>query len=246
MSNVTQPPPDPTAAPARDAHVYTAVVQVGQFRLTGWRAQLAIVLVLGGTVALVVRAHPSRASIPMWMSAALWIAFVAYWSAAARHAGRVQGSESRASRRLHERLLNGGLLALLLPIPFLRGRFEPFTAAIVVAGFAIQIACGLLGVCARRRLGRYWSGAISTVADHRLVRSGPYRVLRHPIYTAMLGMALGTAVISGEWHALAGFALVATAYARKIRMEERHLRGLFGAEYDAYARATWALVPGIF
>lgn len=247
MSNATlspTPPSQPPRAPA-DGHVHTTVLQIGQLRLVGWHAMLAMVAIVAGTITLIILSHPSAASIPMWISASLWIAFIAYWSAAARHAAPRVRSESRESRRLHERLLNGGLLLLLAPIPFTRGRFLPAPAAIVAAGFGIQIACGMLGVWARRHLGRYWSGAISTVADHQLVRSGPYRVLRHPIYTAMLGMAAGTALISGEWHAAAGFALVLIAYTRKIRQEERHLRGMFGAEYDDYARDTWALIPGV-
>ncbi len=78
------------------------------------------------------------------------------------------------------------------------------------------------------------------------MRSGPYRILRHPIYTAMIGMAAGTAIVSGTLHALLGMTLMIVAYARKIRMEESTLRTAFGVEYDQYRRVSWALVPGIF
>ncbi len=240
------PTPPEQDSKGGDGHVYTIAAQVGSRRLLGWHALLANLAVMGVTAALVFLSHPSVASIPMWISAALWIAFIAYWSAMARHAATPVRAESRESRRVHERLLNGGLLLLLLPIPFLRGRVVPRSAAIIVTGFAVQIGCGLLGVWARRHLGRYWSGAISTVADHQLVRSGPYRVLRHPIYTAWLGVAVGSALVSGEWHALLGLSLVVGAYARKIRHEERHLHELFGDAYGEYKRASWALVPGVF
>ena len=76
-----------------------------------------------------------------------------------------------------------------------------------------------------------------------LIRSGPYRFVRHPIYTAWLGMFAGTAIVSGQMHALLGFAMAAFAYWRKIRLEEANLRNAFGPEYDAYRRETWALVP---
>jgi len=71
-------------------------------------------------------------------------------------------------------------------------------------------------------------------------------VIRHPIYTAMLGMFVGTAIVSGQTHALLGLALGAGAYWRKIRMEEANLHDAFGEAYHDYRRGTWALLPGVF
>lgn len=79
-----------------------------------------------------------------------------------------------------------------------------------------------------------------------MIRSGPYRVLRHPIYTAMLGMFVGTAIASGQYHALVGIALLISAYLRKTRLEEDILRQTFGADFEAYYRDSWALVPYVF
>lgn len=59
-------------------------------------------------------------------------------------------------------------------------------------------------------------------------------------------MYIGPAIVTGEWHALMGVAMAALAYWRKIRLEERNLEAAFGADYDAYRRDTWALVPGLF
>jgi protein-S-isoprenylcysteine O-methyltransferase Ste14 len=81
---------------------------------------------------------------------------------------------------------------------------------------------------------------------HQLVRTGPYRMLRHPIYTAMLGMFVGTAIASSQYHALLGVVILVLAYLRKTRLEENILRETFGAEWDAYQRQTWALVPPVF
>src|SRR5205823_5706526 len=100
-----------------------------------------------------------------------------------------------------------------------------------------------LDVWAMRCLGRNWSGAVTIKVGHELVRTGPYRWVRHPIYTAMLGMYLGTAVVSGELHGLLGVVVAVIAYARKTAMEERGLREAFGDAYDAYARRTRALIP---
>jgi len=116
----------------------------------------------------------------------------------------------------------------------------------MAGGLAIEAMGLYLAILARRHLGRYWGGEISIKVDHRLIRSGPYQKLRHPIYTGLLAMYAGAAVVTGTWLALAGFAMALFAYARKIRLEEQNLRVAFGAEYEAYRRESWALVPGLF
>src|SRR5262249_286857 len=118
-----------------------------------------------------------------------------------------------------------------------------FVWAIAVA---IQAAFLLLAIWARRHLGRNWSAEVRIAVDHHLTRTGPYRWLRHPIYTAMLGMFMGTAIASGQYHGLLGLTLLFVAYLRKTRLEEQILQQTFGAEYDAYRRGTWALVPLLF
>jgi len=76
---------------------------------------------------------------------------------------------------------------------------------LLVLGVAIQTAFLLLAVWARRHLGRNWSAEVRIAVGHELVRSGPYKYLRHPIYTAVLGMVLGSAVAVNQFHALLGF-----------------------------------------
>src|SRR5262249_34573754 len=131
----------------------------------------------------------------------LWVAFFGYWGIAARNAAPTKGSESARSTLVHQMLLACAIL-LLLPIPGLTARFLPRAPLYWAVGLAIQAASACLGVWARIHLGRNWSSEVRIAVDHQLIRSGPYRVLRHPIYTAMLGMFLGTAVTTGEVHAL--------------------------------------------
>jgi len=104
----------------------------------------------------------------------------------------------------------------------------------------------LLDVWAMRCLGRNWSGAVAIKIDHELIRTGPYRLVRHPIYTAMIGMYLGTAIVGGELHGLIAVGLCMIAYWRKTRMEERGLIEVFGPVYEDYKRESWALVPWVF
>ena len=143
-------------------------------------------------------------------------------------------------------MMYGSLVLLFAPLPGLRTRLFPLTPALVATGFVVQSLAMSLAFWARRHLGRNWSGEVRIASQHRLVRSGPYRVLRHPIYSAMLGMFLGTTIVSGELHALIGFVIIGVAYARKVPIEERALSDAFGAEWDDYRRASWALVPGIY
>jgi protein-S-isoprenylcysteine O-methyltransferase Ste14 len=174
-----------------------------------------------------------------WLGAAVgWIVFSLYWDAAAKKTAETKSAESRASRAIHVFLTNAALLLEIIP---LRGaaRFLPLSSPTMTAGLAIETAGLFLAILARRHLGRYWSGEITIKVDHRLIRSGPYRTLRHPIYAGLLTMYAGTALVTGTWLALAGFAMALIAYARKIRLEERNLRVAFGAEYEAYRRETW-------
>lgn len=240
--------PEPARASNQPQTTPVAVsptLQIGRFKLTGVYAVIVLMVIVIGIVALIVRAQPSPQTVPLFLSAALWIAFLAYWGRKAHGAPPAERTESRESRRNHEWLLNAGFLLLFVPIPALNGRMLPERAVITAIGLILQASGGLLGVWARHHLAENWSAAVSSVAGQELVRSGPYRLVRHPIYTAMIQMFVGTAVVSGRWHAVLAVTIVALAYQRKIRIEESHLRSLFGAAYDAYRERSWALVPGL-
>jgi len=176
----------------------------------------------------------------------LLIVFSLYWEKAAANASENKTAESRWSRGIHLALASAGQLLVLMPVPGLRARFLPWSILLVVLGLWVEAAGILFAVWARRSLGRNWSGAVAIKVDQQLVRSGPYRFVRHPIYSGLLGMYLGLTMVSGEVHALAGMVLVCAAYWRKIRLEEDYLGGLFGAEYDEYRNSTRAIVPGVW
>jgi len=139
----------------------------------------------------------------------------------------------------------GALALVFWQAPGLGGRWLPAAAYVVAIGLAVQVGAALFAVWARRNLGRNWSGEITAKVDHQLIRTGPYRIVRHPIYSGMLGMFLGAAVVSGELHGLLAVVIIAIAYWRKIRLEERHLSAVFGAAYDDYRKESWALIPGL-
>jgi len=174
-----------------------------------------------------------------------WVVFGVYWEIAGRKAAKAKRTESSASRGVHVLLANVALLLIIAPIRGL-GRLLPLSATFTTAGLMVEALGLCLAIWARHHLGRNWSGEISIKVDHELIRSGPYRLLRHPIYTGLLAMYGGTALVTGEWLAAVGLVMGAFAYWRKIRLEEANLNAAFAGEYDAYRRETWALVPGVY
>jgi protein-S-isoprenylcysteine O-methyltransferase Ste14 len=183
---------------------------------------------------------------PVIVSAVIWCVFAIYWEYAAKTASKALSSESRGSRSIHVIAITAGQLLLFFSVPGLNGNWLSRSVLLVALGFAFEVGGFLLAVWARRCLGKHWSGEITIKIDHQLVRNGPYKYVRHPIYTAMLMLYIGAAIVSGQWHALAGAALAAIAYSRKIPMEEANLARAFPEEYNDYRRQTRALVPGIF
>jgi len=112
------------------------------------------------------------------------------------------------------------------------------------ACFAVVVAGCLFCWWARLHLGQLWSGDITLKADHRVVDTGPYRLVRHPIYTGLILAALGTALEKATLLAFAGVVLITFGFWLKARFEERFLRAELGREaYDAYAARTPMLVP---
>jgi protein-S-isoprenylcysteine O-methyltransferase Ste14 len=233
-------------APAGERRPTGTTLQIGGLRLTGASALVALLLIVAAIVAIVWLSHPILRWGWLWVSAALWIAFMVYWGGQAAKSSPIKSAESPGSRALHQNLLNLSLMLLFLRLPGLGWRWLPARVVFIAAGLALHVLSFALAVWARGHLGRQWSGAITVKVDHQLIRTGPYRLIRHPIYTAMLGMSLGTAIVSGELHALLGFAIMAFAYARKIPLEERSLGEAFGPAYEQYRAQSRALVPGIF
>jgi protein-S-isoprenylcysteine O-methyltransferase Ste14 len=177
----------------------------------------------------------------------VWVAFTAYWSYAGKNSAPSQKSESAKSQGLHQLMTNLAIFVLFLPLPGLTGYFLPERLRYLMwVGVAIQAAFLLLAVWARRVLGRNWASAVRIGEGHELVQSGPYRILRHPIYTAIIGMYVGSAIASSEYHALLALAMIVIAYLRKAGLEDGILLGAFGEKYAQYRKHSWALVPLIY
>lgn len=111
--------------------------------------------------------------------------------------------------------------------------------AIAAAGFAFTW-------WARLHLGRLWSATVQRKADHHVVDTGPYAIVRHPIYTGVILAMIAVAVQRATVLAIAGTTIMTVGWWIKARLEERFLREQLGpAQYDAYSARVPMLVPFI-
>ena len=88
-----------------------------------------------------------------------------------------------------------------------------------------------------------WNSDVTLKRDHELMVDGPYRWVRHPIYTGILVALAGTALAVGEWRGVLAVALAFAAFWRKLRIEEALMRRQFGESYARYADRVPALIP---
>ncbi len=181
-----------------------------------------------------------------WGIASLWLLWAAYWLVSAHGTKQSAQAESRSSRLTHLVLLAAAVALLVLPglgIRLLGWRMIPDRFIAFVIGVGLE-ALGLgLAVWARIHLGPYWSATIDMKAEHQVIHSGPYALVRHPIYTGLVLAFLGTALAEDEITSLLALGLVVIAYTRKIWIEERWLVGHLGEEYRAYQRKVSRLIP---
>jgi len=125
-----------------------------------------------------------------------------------------------------------------LMLPLIPGGWTRYCYAVllIVLGLAFSI-------WARVVLGTNWSGVVTLKVDHQLVDRGPYRLIRHPIYTGVLIALLGSGLAAGQVRGLLAFLIALVAIWLKSRIEERWMLREFGDRYAAYRRTSWALLP---
>jgi protein-S-isoprenylcysteine O-methyltransferase Ste14 len=178
--------------------------------------------------------------------AVLWLAWLPYWIAAAWNVKATRRHEPFASRLGHAALtvLAAALLAFRgYPLRWLNARFLPKAMLAYWLGL-LMVGAGLaFAVWARIHLGRNWSGRVTVKEDHELIRTGPYGIVRHPIYTGLLFAILGTAIAFGEWRGLIAFGILAGSLLVKLRIEERFMGETFGEQYARYRAEVPALIP---
>ena len=177
----------------------------------------------------------------------LWLVWIAYWRISAADVKPTQRHESPGSRAAH--LLPLLIAAVLLWIRgdaedgWLFQRFVTRSVPLFWIGTAITAAGLGFSAWARVHLGRNWSATVTVKRDHELIRTGPYAIVRHPIYTGVLFGFIGTALAIGQWRGVLATVIVFAAFWRKLRLEERWMSETFGEEYRQYRARTRALIP---
>jgi protein-S-isoprenylcysteine O-methyltransferase Ste14 len=176
---------------------------------------------------------------------AAWLTFAAYWFVGALRTKPVSVRTSRSRSFIHRAplvasywLLTGWHVPLALNAPVSSGALW-----LRIAGDAICVLGVAIAIAARRTLAGNWSSAGTLKEGHELIRTGVYRVVRHPIYTGILTIALGTAVEIGRVRGYVAFGLMVVSFWIKSKHEERLLLEHFPADYPAYKRETKALIP---
>ena len=175
-----------------------------------------------------------------------WIIFGAYWLVNAFGQKRTAERQSLATALAHRipLLISYSLLALPnWPWPAMNSFITPTEPWARAVGALICVLGCLFTIWARRTLAGNWSSDVTFKQGHELIRRGPYRLVRHPIYTGLLIMCLGTAVEIARLRSWLAVPVMATAFWIKLKQEERLMLSHFGDEYRAYQKQVKALVP---
>lgn len=171
-----------------------------------------------------------------------WATWAVYWLIMALGARRTVERRAAVRDRL---VVVTVVLAWLLIRPF-RGSdptLWPTHVALGIGTDLLFVAGAAFTVWARIVLGANWSSEVAFKQDQELVQTGPYAIVRHPIYTGLLTMALATAVNYGRVAAMVVFGLLCLGIWAKSRQEEKLMAAHFPEAYRAYRRRVHALVP---
>jgi protein-S-isoprenylcysteine O-methyltransferase len=115
-----------------------------------------------------------------------------------------------------------------------------------IVGCVLTVTGFALALWARLYLGSTWDACISLKLHHKLVRTGPYAIIRHPIYSGFMIALLGSALNFGHLRSFIAAAMVSLAWLFKAGLEETFMRKHFGTEYDQYCRSVKKLIPKIW
>ncbi len=175
----------------------------------------------------------------------LWTIFALYWLVSAFKLKRTKRREDPFQRLFY-------VLPLVAAFYLLRSgrwyswldtRFVPDALATEWTAVALTAAGVGIAIWARWHLGSNWSGVVTLKEDHELIRSGPYRSIRHPIYTGILLAILGTAVAVGEIRGLAALGIAWLSFYFKARREESFLVQEFGPRFTEHQQHTGMFLP---
>ena len=171
-----------------------------------------------------------------------WAVFWVYWLIAAFSMKRGRIAWSREARI---RVVILVVVIVLIRVGAFRGHgvhSDPWRAGVGLALFGLGL---LFAIWARVNIGRNWGTPMTQKIEPELVTSGPYHLVRHPIYSGILAAGVGTAIALG-WKWLIVVGLAAAYFLYSATVEERYMTEQFPENYPAYRRSTKMLVPFVF
>jgi protein-S-isoprenylcysteine O-methyltransferase Ste14 len=176
----------------------------------------------------------------------LWIAWWLTWLVWAFQSKKTIQRESVASAISYRLVAMLGIYFLLSAWGFgswMRTAILPYRAWIGGLGIAITALGFALTFWSRFLLGRNWSGNVTVKAGHELIRTGPYRLVRHPIYTGIIIALAGTAIAQDQWRGIVAVLLLWLSFTIKRLREEQFMQQTFGPQYVEYCETTGAIFP---
>ena len=180
-----------------------------------------------------------------WINA-LWILFGLYWLVSALKRKKTKRRETWGQRFVYTLPLVAAAELLVRPetrYGWLGARFVRENSAVEWSGVLLTAAGVSVAFWARWHLGANWSGVVTLKEGHELIRTGPYRNIRHPIYTGILLALFGTVVAMGEVRGLLAVVIAWLSFYWKARREESFLSEEFGEEFAAHAKQTGMFLP---
>jgi protein-S-isoprenylcysteine O-methyltransferase Ste14 len=176
----------------------------------------------------------------------LWILFGLYWLVSALKLKKTKKRESwfeRLRYMLPLVVASWFLFQGAAHYGWLSVRLVPDTQAVQWIGVLLTAAGVGVAIWARWHLGTNWSGVVTLKEGHELIRTGPYRTIRHPIYTGILLALLGTAVAVGEIRGLLAVVIAWLSFYVKANREESFLSEEFGASFAEHRKHTGMFLP---
>jgi len=185
---------------------------------------------------------------PGALFAIIWIGWAISWVAAAFWAGRTEKRVATWEVWTYRLASTAGIVLLWHRTAERLGETRlwhvGYNGAYLLA--ALTLAGVLFAWWARIHLGRLWSGSITLKEGHRVIDTGPYKLVRHPIYTGLIAATYATAAAEATYTGIAAAVLITAALWLKARVEERFLAAELGQDaYAAYSRRVPMLVPGV-
>jgi protein-S-isoprenylcysteine O-methyltransferase Ste14 len=177
---------------------------------------------------------------------ACWLLFLVVWAVGAASTKRDVYRESRAQRLRYWIFLAIACFLLIrghrLPYP-LNAIVIPHIEATVWTSAVLCVAGLAFTVWARVTLGRNWSGVVTLKEGHELIQRGPYRLVRHPIYTGLMTMFLATVIARGHVAGIVGILLLFVSFWIKLGDEEELMLKQFPDQYSAYQQRVKRIIP---